>query len=129
MAENKMKQEYTLISENSEIVDEFVKKNGSIPTQSEFSKLGGNIEFVKKHYVSFRKFCDELGYSSLSSSKAQEFYLVDVGRNNAVIDRDTMRALQGKYFQDMKVDFLRQYARKGVKIRWRYRIVKELSDL
>lgn len=123
------KEEYFLVTENSKIVDDFVIEHRRIPTQSEFIKLGGNIEFVKKHYVSFRKFCDELGYSSLSSSKAQEFYLVDVGRNNAVIDRDTMRALQGKYFQDMKVDFLRQYARKNVKIRWRYRIVKELSDL
>lgn len=123
------KEEYSLITLNSKIVDDFVNGNSRIPTQSEFTKLGGNIEFVKKHYVSFRKFCDELGYSSLSSSKAQEFYLVDIGRNNKVIDHDTMRALQGKYFPDMKVDFLRQYARKNVKIRWRYRIVKELSDL
>ena len=123
------KEEYFLVTENSKIVDNFVKENSRIPTQSEFTKLGGNIEFVKKHYVNFRKFCDELGYENLSSGKAQEFYLVDVGRNNAVIDRDTMRSLQGKYFQDMKVEFLRQYARKGVKIRWRYRIVKELSDL
>lgn len=123
------KEEYSLITSNSKIVDDFVKENSRVPTQSEFTKLGGNVEFVKKHYVSFRKFCDELGYENLSSGKAQEFYLVDVGRNNKVIDRDTMRGLQGKYFQDTKVEFLRQYARKNVKIRCRYRIVKELSDI
>lgn len=123
------KEEYSLITSNSKIVDDFVIEHRRIPTQSEFVKLNGNIKFVKKHYYSFRKFCDDLGYESLSSSKAQEFYLVDVGRDNNIIDHDTMRGLQGKYFQDMKVDFLRQYARKNVKIRWRYRIVKELSDL
>lgn len=126
-----MKKKYELVTRYSKIVDDYVSEHGVLPPRNIFKELGGSIPFVTEHFGSYRLFCDSLGYEKIKATVKvnQKYYLIDVGRNNAIVAHDFFRNINIDYFPEIKEITLRGYKRRKVKIKNRYRIVKDLEEL
>lgn len=119
------KKEYETVLELSKFVDDFVKRNGVLPSEKTLYKYGFKESFIKKHYESSEDFYRSLGYGNMQiGNKRNSKYNVFDTLTNEIVMTGTIKEIHRKMFTDKTENSFRGSVFNKNKVKKRYIIEK-----
>lgn len=107
-----------------EIINNYVDKNGCLPSESKAVILGIDIGYINSVFKTYENFVSQLGFESLEHHNLKTYVLVDATRNDMVICTATLKFIYENYFDDLNYDYIRSSLYKNKLIKKQYKIYK-----